>query len=467
MDYNEALRYLSNFTDYEKKTGYSYTAETFDLRRTEALLAHLGNPHLQFPSVLVAGTKGKGSTSIMIASIIQASGLRVGLYSQPHLHTFRERMRVNGRLISREELAEAVSAVIPAVDQLQRDRPDLGIPTAYEATTAAAMYFFASQQPDLVVLEIGLGGRLDAANVVTPLVSVLAPISLDHIQILGDTIAQIAVEKAGIIKEKGTVVATDQTEEAIHVIQQTAAERSARLVIARPEIANGPLDATVRAPMQQERSATGENGRAHPRRERTSAALKGPSGQIYRVELPLLGDHQLANAATAIAVAEELAAKGFPITREAVELGLGQVRWPGRLEILNREPLVLADGAHNGDSATKLVAALRKEFVYRQLILVLATSSDKDVEGIVAALAPAASVVITTRSHHPRAAQPERLAAAIPPSVCPHVEIAADFASAIGLAIALAAPSDLICVAGSLFIVANAREHFGLETQRD
>jgi dihydrofolate synthase/folylpolyglutamate synthase len=457
MDYSAALRYLYSFTDYEKKTGYS-AAESFDLRRPRELLALLSDPQLRFPSVLVAGTKGKGSTSVMVASILQAAGLRVGLYSQPHLHTFRERIRVNGVLIAPEEMAAAVEAVVPAVEELKRSRPDLGVPTTYEVATAAAMHYFASRQPDLVVLEVGLGGRLDATNVVTPLVSVITPVSLDHVQILGNTIAQIAHEKAGIIKEQGLVVAADQTAEGLEVIRQVAAERSARLLVARPDLLEGPEESPT-APLD-------ERSPAHPRRERTRAILRGPSGHTYRIDLPLLGAHQVANAATAIAVVEELAEKGFPVGREAVESGIAGVKWPGRLEILRREPLVVADGAHNGESARKLAIALRENFAYRRLILVLATSSDKDVEGIVAALGPGASVVIATRSHHPRAAEPGRLAEASR-KLCRQVEVAPNLQSAIGLATALADPGDLICVTGSLFIVADARDHYGLAEERD
>lgn len=459
MDYNEALRYLYSFTDYEKKTSYAYSDEGFDLRRPTELLALLRNPHTRFPSVLVAGTKGKGSTSAMIASILQATGARVGLYSQPHLHSFRERIRMNGRPIGRWELAEAMEAVVPAVEKLRRTRPELGSPTTYEIATVVAMHHFARLEPDLVVLEVGLGGRLDTTNVANPLMSVITPVSLDHVQILGNTIAQIAAEKAGIIKERGVVVAADQTEEAMGVIRRVASERGARLVVARPEMVEVPAKAPV--------EPIGEGEAARPRREHTRVALRGPSGAIYRFDLPLLGAHQVANAATAIAVVEELSRNGFSIGREAVERGLGQVRWPGRLEVVRRDPLVVVDGAHNGDSATKLAAALRENFIYRRLILVLGTSADKDVEAIASALAPEAAVVVATRSRHPRAANPDRIAAALSGDLCPQVEVARDFTSAIGLATALAAPGDLICVTGSLFIVADARDHYGLAEERD
>jgi len=498
MDYNEALRYISGFSDFEKKTGYTYSAETFDLRRPRALLAFMGNPQLRFPSIVVAGTKGKGSTCAMIASILQTSGRRIGLYTQPHLHTFRERIRVEGRLISPREMAEAVEAVIPAVERLERDRPELGPPTTYEVATAAAMYFFARQALDLAVLEVGLGGRLDAVNVVDPLLSVLTPISLDHIQILGNSIAQIAAEKAGIIKENGVVVSAEQPEEAMAVIQQVALERGARLMVVRaagnghearedgetgrrgdaetpghgdselasspPHGGEGPGAGSVDSTHYS--SLITHHFSAHPRQERAEIALRGPSGEVYRTELPLLGAHQVANAATAIAVVEQLGRVGFPVGRAAVEQGLASVQWPGRLEILSRQPLVVVDGAHNGDSAHKLADALRESFIYRRLILILGTSTDKDVPGIIAALAPVASVVIATRSRHARAADPERLAAEAR-KLCSRVEVAHDLPTALGVATALAAPSDLVCVTGSLFTVADAREQFGLATETD
>ena len=454
MDYQQALQYLQSFADFEKKTGYSYTA-SFDLRRPRALLKLVGDPHLRVPSILVAGTKGKGSTSVMIASILQASGRRVGLYSQPHLHTYRERIRVDGILITPEEMAAAVEAVVPAVEELGRQQPELGTRTTYEVATTAAMLYFARLAPDLVVLEIGLGGRLDAVNVVNPLVSVITPVSLDHVQILGNTVAQIATEKAGIIKENGVVVAARQSEEAMDVIRRVAAERNAELIVAAPDVVERA------EPLTEPRG-----GLARPRWERTDVRLRALSGVVYRVQLPLLGAHQVANAATAITVIEQLAKHGIRVGREDVEEGLAQVQWPGRLEIVSRLPLVVVDGAHNADSAQKLAAALEESFFYRRLILVLGTSSDKDVEGIIAALGPMAAVAIATRSRHSRAAAPERLAAGLSRH-CPDVRIAPDVPSALTLAAELADPADLICTTGSLFTVADARDHYGLALEKD
>ena len=252
------------------------------------------------------------------------------------------------------------------------------------------------------------------------------------------------------------VVSAEQPEEAMEVIRRVSTERGARLVVASSRIREED------APQP----ATDPDGAARPRRERSDAVVEGPSGNSYRVQIPLLGSHQLSNAATAIAVIEELAGRGFPVDPRGLEEGLRRVEWPGRLEIVSREPLVVVDGAHNGDSARKLAAALEKEFVYRRLLLVLGTSADKDLEGIVSALAPAASAVVATRSRHARAADPARIAE-LARHHCPLVEITQDVPSAIARALALAAPEDLVCVTGSLFIVADARDHFGLATDKD
>lgn len=464
MDYDEALQYIYSFTDYEKKVGYSYSEATFDLRRPRALLAHMGDPHLHFPSLLIAGTKGKGSTAAMISSILRASGRRVGLYSQPHLHTFRERISIDGEIISPEQMAAAVEAVVPAVKRLTEPEAELGMPTTYEVATAAAMHFFAQQAPEVVILEVGLGGRLDATNVVDPLISVITSISLDHVQILGQTLSQIASEKAGIIKEHGLVVSSEQPEEAMAVIRRTASERGARLVVATPRVG---VDAAPEEPRSGEGPARLRDSgveRARPLRERTDVTLMGPSGSSYRVRLPLLGAHQLANAATAIAAIELLAERGLRVDTRAVESGLARVEWPGRLEIVSREPLVVVDGAHNGESARKLAAALRENFAYQRLILVLGTSADKDVPAIVQGLAAESPLVVATRSRHARAAEPERVAAEARKHGL-EVQTEADVPSAIGLALSLSGPGDLVCVTGSLFIVADAREYYGLGVQ--
>ena len=250
---------------------------------------------------------------------------------------------------------------------------------------------------------MGLGGRLDATNVVTPLVSVITPISLDHTQLLGNSLAEIAAEKAGIIKEGGVVVSAEQPEEAMEVIRRVAAERGARLVVASSRIqgrGHAPAGRT-----------THPDGAARPRRERSvRGRAAGPSGSTYRVQPPAAGRPPALQRRHGHRRGRAVAGRGFPVSREDLEEGLRRVEWPGRLEIVSREPLVVVDGAHNGDSARKLAAALEEEFLYRRLLLVLGTSADKDLEGIVSALAPAASAVVATRSRHARAADPERLA---------------------------------------------------------
>jgi dihydrofolate synthase / folylpolyglutamate synthase len=389
MDYDEALRYIYSFTDYEKQTGYSYSEAVFDLRRPRALLALMGDPQLRFPALLVAGTKGKGSTSAMIASILRASGRRVGLYSQPHLHTFRERISIDGTLISPSQLAEAVASAAPAVEELRRSRPELGVPTSYEVATAAAMRFFAGQAPDLVVLEVGLGGRLDATNVVDPLVSVITAISLDHVQILGNTLAEIATEKAGIIKAGSIAVVGVQEPEVMDVLAERAQAVGAELRV--EGAAFGVLAREVGVGGQQ-------------------VSLRGLAGDYSDLFLPLFGAHQAHNAAVAIAAVEAFVGGGEqPLNGDVVRAGLEGVTTPGRLEIVRRSPTVLVDAAHNPAGVEALVEALGESFTFTRLIGVLAVLQDKDAEPMVAALAQVLDHVVVTRTTSPRAIRPDRL----------------------------------------------------------
>ena len=449
--YADALEYLYSFADYERCASGLFGPARFNLARTERLLAALGNPQQRFPSVLIAGTKGKGSTAAMLASVLKASGSAVGLYSQPHLHTYRERIRVDGRLIGESELARLVSEARLAVEQTHALSPELGRLTTYEIGTALTLQYFAQRPVDLAVLEVGLGGRLDSTNVVQPLVSVITSISLDHVQILGSTIPLIAREKAGIIKEDGVVVCAPQVPEARTVIEEVAAARRARLVFVDP----------ARISIQ---------GRGQPRGE----GERGPwrfnlSGQLatyQNLELSLLGAHQLVNAATAVTALEELTPHGFVVSPRQVKQGLLSVRWPGRLEVLAHSPLVIVDGAHNADSADRLREALYDSFEFERLLLILGASADKDIAGIARALAPYADKVLLCRSRHPRAANPEALLAIVAAynsdaSVCGSV------AEALDRARELAGPRDAICATGSLFVVAEGREALGVARRED
>jgi dihydrofolate synthase/folylpolyglutamate synthase len=431
-DYQAALDYVLSFADYERAFR---SAVVFDLARIEALLKRLRDPQLAARSVHVAGTKGKGSTSAMIASMLIASGYRTGLYTSPHLHTFRERIKVDGELIAEEKFAEIVEGLKPDVETVNR-LGGLGELTTFEILTALAFVYFKERGVDFQVLETGLGGRLDATNVVKPEVCAITSISFDHTEVLGNTLAQIAKEKAGIIKLGSRVVSAPQYPEASAVIEKVCRERGASLIKVGEEV-------TWR------RNKISDFGQ--------SFQLKGIRGD-YDLSIPLLGEHQLENAAVAVSALEVLADQGAKISSESMAKGLSQVHWPGRLQILHRNPLFVVDGAHNADSAMKLREALKQYFDFDDAILVVGTSQEKDIAGIVAELSLLPSMVIVTRSRHPRAVVTSELVAEFSKwGVKP--QVAENVASAVDLALAEAKPGDLICATGSIFIVAEVIEY--------
>ena len=432
-DYQAAVDYVLSFADYER---LSRSAVVFDLARVEALLSRLGKPHLAAKSVHIAGTKGKGSASAMIASALAASGYRTGLYTSPHLLTIRERIQVDGKPILEREFADVVERLKPEVEAV--NRLDIsGELTTFEILTALAFVYFKEMVVDFQVMEVGLGGRLDATNVVRPEVCAITSISLDHTEVLGDTIAQIAAEKAGIIKPGVTVVCAPQLSEAAAVVQKVCLERGARLITAGKEVT-------------WQKNRFSDSGQ--------SFHLKGVRGD-YDLTIPLLGEHQLENAAVAVAALEVLADQGASVSPQSIATGLSQIRWPGRLQVLQRNPLFIVDGAHNADSAMKLREALKQYFDFDDVILIVGASQDKNISGIVAELSPLSRRVIVTRSHHPRAAATSTLAAEFSKwDIKP--EVTGDTSSAIGLALAKAKPGDLICATGSIFVVSEAMEHF-------
>ncbi|GBD16026.1 Folylpolyglutamate synthase [bacterium HR26] len=438
MDYLEALRYLSERSGYDRGfVANPFEREGIGLERTAWVLRALGNPERRYPSVHIAGTKGKGSTAACLASILGAAGYRVGLYTSPHLHTFRERIQIAGRPIDPELFAELTAELAAANTALVAERPDWGEATAFELATALALLAFARAEVDVAVVEVGLGGRLDATNVLLPEVAAITSISYDHTQILGNTLAEIAGEKAGIIKPGRPVVSAPQRPEAEAVIARAAAERGVPLLL-------GGRDWVVEgAPAR--------------------FSYRGPGGELRNLRLALRGAHQVENAGVALAVVQLLRERGLSIPEPAVRRGLAEVQWPGRLEVLRERPLVIADGAHNVDSAERLAQALRAEFAWRRFILILGIARDKDIPGIVRALAPLANQVVAVASHSPRAARPERILSAaseLQPPV--PAQEAGSVAAALATALGHAGPEDLILVTGSLYAVAEAREALGL-----
>ena len=429
-DYQKTLDYLYSCVDYSLTRNLRNLPEKFNLERMRALMQRLGNPQDQYPVIHVAGTKGKGSTSALIAGALQAAGYRVGFYTSPHLIDFTERIQVNRSEVPKESLVEIVEQLKPHIAAI----PEL---TTFELTTAIAFEYFAMQQVDLAVLEVGLGGRLDATNIVTPLVSVITSISYDHTAVLGNTLAAIAGEKGGIIKPGRPVVIAPQTDEARQTLIHIAQER------------NSPL---TRVGMDVTYSA-GEH-HLHGQTFWVSADLDG-TGNL-ELKIPLLGLHQVENAATAYAALLAARREGYPIADEAIQQGFAAVEWMGRFEILQEVPPVILDSAHNRDSAKRLMETLRTYFPGRRMVLLMGVSEDKDITGMLDELLPAADLLIATQSIHPRALEAGKLVEmAMPYEVPARAIVPLEEAFRAGLE--QAQPDGVVLVTGSLFVVAAAK----------
>ena len=418
--YRQALAYIQGYPAYTPgQTG------NWSLERLQGLLARLGSPEKKFLSLLIAGTKGKGSTAAISESILRSAHYQTGLYTSPYLHSFRESIRLDGEPIAEVEFLNVLRELRSYFETTA------GL-TAFELTTALALFTFAHLGVDIAVLEVGLGGRLDATNVVAPTVAVITPISYDHIQVLGQTLTAIATEKAGIVRDGALVISAPQVDEARRVIEQVCLERQAKLILV-------------------DRDWQWQPGRS---------VLDGQTfticEQIYH--LPLLGNHQITNAVTALAALAGLKERaGVEITNQAITHGLASVTWPGRLELLQRRPYVILDSAMNGDSAEKLAGALVHYFGQRPVTFIFGASHDHAVVDMLRVLLPLSERMMMTASTHRRAEQPENLVA-----MADELGYTADSASSPSLALdqvlATATADTIICVAGSLFLVAEIRE---------
>ena len=436
MNYSQAEDYLNSFVNYEQIPGISYAQPGYDLKHLEELLNRMGNPQLAARTIHIAGTKGKGSVAAMIAQVLSDSGHETGLYTSPHLHTLRERISVDGSLISEADFAAAMAEVKPFIESMKNDSTFRQL-TYFEALTALAFAYFRKKLVDFQVLEVGLGGRLDATNVAEPVVCIITPVSLDHTQILGNSLEEIAREKAGIIKPGCWVVLSPQPAEAASVINDICWEKKAKVVQAGKDITW---------------HKTG--GDLHHQ----SLAIESRTSK-YQVDIPLLGDFQLENAATAVAALEILTSEGFDISDTDLAQGFGRVKWPGRFHIMQENPLVLVDGAHNVASMRGLISNIKEYFNCRRIFLVFGTSCDKDIAGIINELVALSPQVIVTRAGHSRAAPLSTLAAefsrrGIEP------EIIETISEAISRALSIADRKDIVCVTGSLFVVAEALDYF-------
>ena len=370
----------------------------------------------------------------MVASVLTAAGYSTGLFTSPHLHVVNERMRIDGTLVSDEELVTLLDCLRPEIEAVN-EAATYGQLTTFEILTALAFCHFDRKQVDFRVMEVGLGGRLDATNVVRPEVCVITSISLEHTDVLGNTLAEIATEKAGIIKPGCRIVSSPQVDEVERVIVAVCQEKGAELVRVGHEVTwHNPC-------LESDRQLFHVDGRLGS----------------YELAIPLLGKYQLDNAACAVAALELLEEQNPQITAESITKGLASVRWEGRLQVLNRRPLVVVDGAHNADSARKLKQSLEQYFEFDRAILIIGFSVDKNVANIIAELVPLFDEVIVTRSIHPRAMATAPIATEFVRQGIA-VRETDDISIALPLALELAGENDIICVTGSLFVVAGAIE---------
>jgi folylpolyglutamate synthase/dihydrofolate synthase len=422
MDYRETIEWIHSVNRFGMKLGLDNIK-----RLTEAM----GNPQDSYKIIHVAGTNGKGSVCAMTASILKEAGYRVGLYISPYLEEFNERIQINGVNISNEDLARLATQVKAIIDEMVQN--GFSHPTEFEVVTAIGFKYFEEQGVDFAVVEVGLGGRFDATNVVKPLVGVITNIGYDHMDVLGDTLPKIAFEKAGIIKKGIRVVSYPQEPEVLDVIKVRCKEEDASLTV------------------------TALNN--------ISLRDASPHGQIFDygglkgLRIKLLGEHQLLNAATAIEAIRNLQGYSVNIDEKAIKKGLENARWPGRLEVMKENPYIVIDGAHNPQGALALRKAIEDIFDYKKLILIMGILKDKDVDGILRTLLPVADAAVLTKPNSPRALSAHELNIMVMsnmPGLKTYCED--DIKKAVEKGIGLADKDDLVLICGSLYLIGEVRK---------
>lgn len=436
--FRAAVGFLDSAVNHESQARVSYTSNNFNLARMNRLLAALGNPHRRFASVHIAGTKGKGSTATMVAEMLRSCGYKVGLYQSPHVCTIRERIAVDGKMISEAAFTRVIREVAPAAASMKG-----GSPTYFELMTAAAFLHFANAGIDLAVAETGMGGRLDATNVLTPKVCAITSISYDHAAQLGHTLEAIATEKAGIIKKGVPVVSAPQRPSVKQVLQQVAAERGAPIYFVGQDI---PFSCRFE-------SAPGLA--PHNRLCLTTARSR-----FEHLHVPLLGQHQTLNCALALVMLDVLKQRGFKIEDQKAVEGLANVRMVGRMEIISETPRILVDGAHNAASIEALMRAIGQSVVYDSMVVIFGCHQDKDIDGMLQQIQLGADKIIFTSTGAPRAVDGEELAARYTELSGKMAQVGRRLEDAMAIAVSAITPQDLICVTGSFYLVGEAKKRF-------
>jgi len=434
--YRAALEFLGSKTDYEKMSRVGYSHTNFNLSRMLRILAALRNPHRKFKSVHVAGTKGKGSTCHMVASMLQNAGYRTGLYTSPHFIDIRERISIDGKLISEAEFTRLMARIAPVVKRLQRDEP-----TFFELITAAAFVHFAHHKVDFAVIETGLGGRLDSTNVIKPEVCGITNISYDHVAQLGATLEKIAEEKAGIFKPGVPVISAPQPAGVKRVLRKVAENVGCPLRFLGEDI---------------EFSYRFESSRATGPHTRVSVCT--PTTRFDHLRVPLLGEHQAHNCGVALGIIDAMRAEKVSIPAQAAIDGLAKVRIEGRLEVIREQPRTVVDAAHNAASVSALMRAIGQNITYDSMVVIFGCAQDKDIDGMLNQLQLGADKVIFTTARTPRSADPRELHARFMERTQKMAQVANTLEEAYRIAGHCVTREDLICITGSVYLVGEAKK---------
>ncbi len=438
-NYKEAIAYLFDRTDYEKEDRVRYNVTTFSLERMEKLLSLVGDPHTKIKTVHIAGTKGKGSTATMLAKMLEANGLTVGLYTSPHLVHLHERIVVNSQMISEAEMLELLNRVYTPVEKLSKTDP----PTFFEIMTTLAFLHFVDRKIDIGVIETGMGGRLDSTNVILPEVVGITSLSIDHKLQLGETLDRIAMEKAGVIKRGVPAVTVEQEPMAMTVLRAQATAVKAPL-----SVTGSDIDFSCRF----------ETSREHG--PHTRICLTTPTSRFEHLRVPLHGRHQAINCGLALALLDKLKAAGYQIDNDKAAAGLSDVRLAGRMEMICEDPRIMIDGAHNAASIRALIHAIGQNIPYDSMVVIFGCNSDKDIKGMLAELQYGADKVIFTRSNSVKAMSPQDLADAYTELCGKMCQTASCLGEALQLARSAIGREDLICITGSFYLIGQAKVRF-------
>ena len=435
----QGLEYLFSRTDYEKQTRLRYNITTFSLERMEKLLSLLGNPHKKLATAHIAGTKGKGSTATMLARMLEANDYNTGLYTSPHVVDLHERIAINGKNITDSELLGLINRIYAPVEKMVKDDK----PTFFELFTAMAFMYFADKKVDIAVIETGLGGRLDSTNVIEPAVVGITSISIDHQNLLGNTLDSIAREKAGVIKKGIPVISVPQDPAAMKELRKAATAVKAPLTVTGKDI-----DFSYRF----------ESSREHG--PHTRICLTTPISKFEHLRVPMPGEHQAINCGLAIAMLDALKAGGFKIDDSKAIEGLKDIKMPGRMEIIHNDPRILIDAAHNAASIKALIAAIGQHIPYDSMVVIFGCGQDKDIRGMLEQLQYGADKAIFTRSNSPKAVFPQELADMYTEICGKMCQTAMSLNEALKIASSAIGREDLICITGSFYLVGQAKVMF-------